>query len=168
MAKIVNVYREKQPAFKLVGKSYSNEDRDGMGGFSSKWGDWFTCGWFDLVEACGKAHSESGYVGAMRMNEGKFEYVIGVLMESVNAVPEGFSCIDIPESDYAVAWIKGKDDKELYSMHEQCMSAFAEKGYKVSENAWYIEEYTCPRFTCPDDNGEVVLDYAVTVKGDAE
>ena len=163
MAKIVKVYREKMPDAVLIGKVYHDEDRNAQQTFSSKWAEWFQKGWFDTLCALNSSLGED-YVGAMRMNGDVFEYWIGMIMKSGTKAPDGFEEIAVAGSDYAVAWIKGHDDGQLYSMHEDCMKAFADGDYKLAASPWYIERYNCPRFTQPDENGEVILDYMTSLK----
>lgn len=163
MPEIIRVYRESAPALTLVGKVYYASDRGENGTYSHCWEAFFANGWFDTLSDCGKPNAESGYVGAMRMNGKAFEYWIGIPMQSVSAVPEGFATVALPAGDYAVAWIKGQDDARLYAMHEACMRAFKQDGMQPAPDAWYIERYACPRFTQPDENGEVILDYMVSL-----
>lgn len=157
MAKIVKVYKEEMPELLLIGKCYHGSDRDEHGTFAQKWEEWFSNGWFDEP----KEPASDAYVGAMRMNEGVFEYWIGVMCKPSAAVPNGFCSVSLPKCSASVAYIKGKDDPELYSMHEECLKAFKNAGYDIPEDTWYIERYACPRFTEPDENGEVILDYIV-------
>lgn len=162
-AKIIKSYKEHIPAVTLIGKVYHVEDRDSSGSFGANWGQWFTHGWFDALKGCGKPYADD-YVGAMRMNkEGVFEYWIGILMASVERVPEGYVTEEIPAGEFAVAWIKGREDGGLYAMHEECMKTFKEQGWTIAKAPWYIEKYVCPRFTTPDEQGEVILDYAVSL-----
>ena len=162
MAKIINVLKEEMPALTLVCKVYHDNDRGGNGTFSAKWGEWFEKGYFDQIEKCGTPYDGS-YVGAMRMNGKEFEYCIGILMQGAYKLPDGFDGVEIAACSMGVVWVKGKDDATLYSMHEKSLEALAKNGMTPAENAWYIERYACPRFTAPDENGEVILDYMVTV-----
>ena len=36
-----------------------------------------------------------------------------------------------------------------------------EKGWKIAKNTWFFERYDSSRFTIPDENGEIILDYGV-------
>lgn len=163
MAKIIKVYQEAEPAGMLLGKLYHDGDRDEHGTFSKKWEEWCKAGWFEQL--CAHCHAgQSDYVGAMRMHADGFEYWIGVIAAPGTAVPDGFSGVALPASNAAVAWIKGTDGPALYAMHEACMRAFAENGWSPADDAWYIERYNCPRYTQPDENGEVILDYVVYTK----
>lgn len=161
MAKIVKVYQEHAPVRFLAGKCYHAGDRDAHGLFSARWEDWFQDNCPALLEAQIPAAKGCSLVGAMRMHEGVFEYWIGVLLDTAADVPAPFSGVAVAEGDYAVAWIQGRDDGALYGMHDACMQAFRERGWTPADGAWYIERYACPRFTSPDANGEVILDYLV-------
>lgn len=95
-----------------------------------------------------------------------FEYWIGMFFPVNTNVPEGFDYIDISESDIGVCWIKGKEDKGIYAMHGACISEFQENGMgnfrgDDKNRAYYFERYNCPRFTEPDENGDVILDYGI-------
>lgn len=156
MAVILKTFLEACPDVKLVGKRYTDADRDQYGSFGEKWGQWFQNGWFSVVENSGKAQDDS-YVGAMRITENGFEYWIGMLMTQA-AVPEGYASVDIPAGDLAVCYLYGREDTgELYGMHDACMAVWKEKGWKPS--SWFMERYNCPRFTTPDEKGNVILDY---------
>ena len=32
------------------------------------------------------------------------------------------------------------------------------------ENDWCFERYNCPRFTSPDNNGNIILDYGISIE----
>lgn len=168
-AEIIKVYKEHFPSLRFIGKCYTNADR--VGGFGHKWGEWFENGWFTILEQLGELKDiDNGYLGLMRSNssdaENTFEYWIGMFFQKGATVPEGFAYIDLEESDIAVCWIKGKEDEGLYNMHNDCISKFMENGmgnFKGDDNnrACFFERYNCPRFTEPDENGNVILDYGI-------
>ena len=164
MARIVELKQETIPAGTLVGKVYHAEDRDAHGSYGAKWGEWFAGGWFERLAELGRPTHGGDYLGAMRMKGDTFEYWIGMLLEPTAALPEGFSSVELPGGSYAVAWIQGPDGPELYGMHEECMRLAAERGWKPARDAWYVERYNCPRFTKPNEKGEVILDYLVTLE----
>lgn len=37
-------------------------------------------------------------------------------------------------------------------------------GLKRKEDDWCFERYNCPRFTMPDENGNVILDYGISIE----
>lgn len=156
MAVILKTFLEPCPSVKLVGKRYTNADRDQCGTFGEKWSQWFERGWFTQLESCGSG-PDGSYVGAMRIAEQGFEYWIGMLLTEAR-VPADFEAVDIPAGNMAVCYLYGQEDSgELYSMHDACMVAWREKGW--TPNGWFIERYNCPRFTTPDEKGNVILDY---------
>ncbi|NLK27212.1 MAG: GyrI-like domain-containing protein [Clostridiales bacterium] len=166
-AEIIKVYKEHLPSLRFIGKRYTNADR--VGGFGHKWGEWFEKGWFDQLEKIGECKEiENGYLGFMRCNssdfDNTFEYWIGMFFPVNTTVPEGFDFIDLQESNVAICWIKGKEDEGIYNMHDACISKLQENGmdnFRVDhENrTYFFERYNCPRFTTPDENGNVILDY---------
>lgn len=168
-AEIIKVYKEHLPSLRFIGKRYTNADR--IGGFGHKWGEWFGNGWFETLEKLGEVKEiENGYLGLMRCGgsdpENSFEYWIGMFLPVDTAVPEGFAFIDLKESDLAVCWIKGKEEEGIYAMHDACIAKFGENGMgnfkEDDENRiCFFERYNCPRFTTPDDNGDVILDYGI-------
>ena len=162
--KIVKVYRESIPGVKLIGKRYTDSDRDASGTFSLYWQQWFQQGWFDDLKQCAGVPDLSGdYIGAIRMTgaNGGFEYWIGALCAPGAEVPDGFEAETIAACDLGVCWLYG-DDKagELYSMEasDMAMAALKEQGWGFSEKGWFFERYNHPRFTVPDEAGNVILD----------
>lgn len=163
MAEIINVFKELMPDVKLIGKRYSNEDRDSFGSFSSKWGEWFQNGYFEKLKQCeGIEKISDDYVGAMRCVDGRFEYWIGIFMSPNDEAPEDFEAINIDSSQLGVCYVYGNENNgDIYGMevHNACMEKFKEQNWIVSENNWFVERYNCPRFTTPDEKGNVILDY---------
>lgn len=168
-SKIIEVYKEHLPSLRFIGKCYTTADR--IGGFGHKWGEWFENGWFSILEKKGELKDvENGYLGFMRCNgsdpENTFEYWIGMFFPVNTPVPEGFAYIDLAESDIAVCWIKGREDGGIYDMHHACISKFQENGFgnfKSDDNnrTYFFERYNCPRFTVPDETGNIILDYGI-------
>ncbi len=166
--KITNVYEEKLPALKLIGKKYNNNDRNEYGSFGHLWGKWFSKGYFDILATLPpiKENGDS-YLGAMRYSNGTLEYWIGIFTEVDSTIPEGFEYIDIDAMKYVTCYIYGNPDNgELYGMevHNQCLEKIKLNNFTIDENGWCIERYNCPRFTTPDDLGNVILDYMLAVK----
>ena len=91
-----------------------------------------------------------------------FEYWIGMLIAPQAEIPEGFEAVEIPAGELGVCYVYGKDETgELFGMdvHQACVRSWEEKGWKVSADGWYLERYNCPRYTTPDEKGNVILDY---------
>ena len=158
MPKIIKVQKKHMPSVRFIGKPYSHED--GINGYGHRWGEWFQHGWFDQLETLGKVEGiEDGYIGFIHCSN----YWIGMFVPLGTEVPDGFSHFDIPAGDVGVCWIHGNsDDGSIYNMHTQCRDALRENGMSnFKEDAAFFERYVCPRFTDPDENGDVILDYAV-------
>lgn len=164
MVEIIKVYREYFPTLRLIGKRYTDADRDSNGSFGSKWGEWFEKGCFKTLEELGcLSQSGDAYLGCMRCS-GEFEYWIGMFFPEQTPVPNGYMYVDIPSSEVGTCWIYGREDNgEIYGQepHEMCLSKIKEAGWKIAKDSWFIERYNCPRFTAPDENGKVILDYCI-------
>lgn len=169
MAQIIKTYTQKLPAVRFIGKCFGDGDRVN-GGFAKHWGDAFGGNWFGTIESAAGGTDEiaalfedaGAYIGLMRFCDGEpFQYWIGMFTPAGTPVPEGFNYVDFDESELGVAWLKGKEDNgELYGKEDECMQAMVKAGITFSEKKvwWFMERYQCPRFTTPDENGEVILD----------
>ena len=161
MAEIMKVFRETIPAMRFIGKKYDN---------FVFWEEWWENGWFDLLESNMDGTDKilsiwengAGYIGVERRAEGQpFEYYIGMLTPENTPVPEGFLSIDFANLDLGTCWIYGREDE----VHDTsaCAQKITEQGMKIwqDENGavWSFENCLCPRFTTPDENGNVILDY---------
>ncbi len=160
--KIVNVQCEKLPEMKLIGKCYRQSDADEFGSYSGKWDEWFQNNWFDALKGDGGIEKISDdFIGLMRTYEGQQEYWIGILMAPNDPVPAGYESLSLPAGDLGVCFVYGNEDSgELYSAQiwELCLQAYAEQGWSVKEGTVFMERYNCPRFTTPDEQGNVILD----------
>lgn len=163
MAEITKVYRQSMPKMKLVGRRYTDADRvDGF--FAAKWGEWMQNGLFAPLQmnAAGEKPFEEcdAPIGMSRVKEGEpFEYWIGVFMPLDASVPTGYESLIFDESDIAVCWVYGKEP-DVYTC---CgMDAMAQAGmtWKTDANGvrWCFERYAHPRYTTPDEKGNVTLD----------
>ena len=165
MAEVVKTYRQAVPAMRFIGKKYGEEDRVD-GGFGKQWGEWFSSGWFDPLQSRFRQKSvyedDDATIGLMRWKEGEpFEYWIGVFCPEETAVPEGYVYVDFPEAELGVAWVYGKEG-EVYGQEHKCAERCEKQGYKIIRDEigalWFFERYVCPRFTTPDEHGNIVLD----------
>ena len=167
MAEIIKTFKEEIPAMRFIGKKYPN--------FGPWWGEWFANGWFDLIEET-MGGSEAilkiwengaGYIGLERRCEGQpFEYHIGMLTPPGTPVPEGFEYIDFPAIGLGTCWIYGKEN-EVHDTRK-CRSMVTDLGLSIWKDSnggeWSFENCLCPRYTTPDDKGNVILDYCYFVK----
>ena len=157
--KITEIKKESCPAARFIGKRYS----DGSG-----WGEWWTNGWFGVLEAipCLPFNGDS-YIGAFRTVNGQPEYWVGMLFPEGTAVPEGFEHVDIAPLDYAVFYLYGSETSgELTSpeARNMCLAQLAARGLERREDDWCFERYNCPRYTEPDESGNVILDFGISIK----
>ncbi|MBP1756623.1 MAG: hypothetical protein H6Q59_3021 [Firmicutes bacterium] len=165
MPQIKNVYRESLPALRLIGKRYTDMDRGPLGGFGLKWDEWFQRGYHIPLFQLGPI-VESAFIGCMRHNEG-LEYWTGMFFPENTPVPENYQSIDIPMGDIGVCWLHGRAASgELYGehIHVLCVNKFMEAGWQIADNSWFFERYVNPRFSKPDEEGKVILDYCVYLK----
>lgn len=166
-AQIIKVYKEHLPSLRLIGKRYTDSDKVD-GGFGAKWGEWFANGWFGEIEKLAVL-PENGdtYLGVMRCVDNSLEYWIGMLFAAGTPAPDGYSFVDIAEGDIATCWVYGREDNgELYGLetHNACMNKIAGQGWLLQDNPWFFERYNCPRFTTPDEKGNVILDFCAYIK----
>lgn len=173
MYEIVKTYKQAIPAMRFIGIKYGNEDRVN-GSFAAKWGEWFETERFheldslvtaDLIHEYEDFHAQ---MGLMRWKEGEeFEYWIGRFLPEGTVVPEGYNSIDFSASYLGVCWLHGTQP-EIYGKEHECANKLAEEGYELvtdEEGAWwFFERYGCPRFTQPDQDGNVILDICHFVK----
>ncbi|MCL2697943.1 MAG: hypothetical protein FWE74_07665 [Oscillospiraceae bacterium] len=172
MAQIIKTYKETLPTLRLIGKRYSNADRDEHGGYGAKWGEWFENGWFDVLEALGAAeNTENGYLGFMRCNgTDDFEYWIGMFFAPGTDAPDGYEHLDLNGGEAGICWIKGNaDDGSIYGLHEKCVEELKKNNmgdfkYDGKNFLYHFERYNCPRFTQKDSDGNVILDYGIYLK----
>ncbi len=171
MAQIVKTYAQDVPAFRFIGRKYKDSDRVN-GSFGAKWSEWFKNGWFDQVEKMTDKKRDyedsDAYIGLMRCKENEeFEYWIGIFMPEGTKVSEDFSYIDFPKSKLGVCWVYGQE-KELYMHEEECAKELVNNGFEIIPDDkgayWFFERYGCPRFTTPDDKGNVILDICHYIK----
>lgn len=165
MVTILETRQETYPAVQLIGRRYTDADRDAFGSFGEKWQDWFRSGRFDALRQCGGIDQVSDdFIGAMRCTEAGFEYWIGVLMAPEDPVPPGFEAVPIPAGNLGVCFLYGRDgSSDLFGMdaHNACVAAWQSQGWTPAPDAWFLERYNCPRYTTPDEQGNVILDYCV-------
>jgi len=181
---IIKTYKERFPSLRLIGKRYTDDDRVD-GSFGAKWGEWHQKGWFgELESAANPAEGEYGYLGLMTFRtdhqelspeENGFIYWIGIFFPPETPVPNGFDYLDLPESDVGINWIYGNGENgEIYGAepHSAAYQKLCDNGWgELGQNAGgeklivFFENYTCPRFTTPDDQGNVILDYGFYLKG---
>jgi len=176
---IVNAVKEHFPALRFIGKRYTNADRDAGGGFGEKHHEWQQNACCAQLAPLGISTAvENGLLGLMTFRadhldhpgeENGFAYWIGCLFPPGTSVPDGFSSLDLPESDVGVAWIRGDDrNGEIFGNEPHTASYYAlrDKGWgNLNENAGggktlvFFERYNDRRFTTRDAQDKVIVDY---------
>lgn len=169
MNQVIKVYKQEVPAMKFVGKKYVGND------VYSHWGEWFANGWFDKIEeSMGGVDNildiwkdGGGYVGLEFRKEGELiEYWIGMFAPTDTDVPEGFEFVKFEEGNIGVCWNYGKEDEvhDVGNNWEYILKDGME--FKLDERGCVaqFENELCPRFTTPDEKGNVILDYCFYVQ----
>ncbi|MBQ8597055.1 MAG: hypothetical protein IJ409_04615 [Lachnospiraceae bacterium] len=159
--KILEVKKESCPAARLIGKKY-----DG----AVNWSEWWEQNLFEKLEAmeCLTFNGDA-YLGGVHIADGMPERWIGMLFPAGTEVPEGYEFVDIEPLDYAVCYLYAKEgSNDFFTMdtHNMCLEALKANGFKRKEDDWCFERCNCPRYTTPDENGNVILDYAIAVCGE--
>ena len=169
-ARIAKVEKITVPALRLIGRRYTEADRKD-GSFSHKWGDWFAGNLFTPLERLpipeGDVFFDRSFIGAMRMLDGSFEYWIGMFFPGDTPVPEGYESAEVPEGSCALFWICGNEASgEIYGMSAErlCQAELDRRGWMRRDEGWHFERYNCPRFTTPDGDGNVILDYGIPLE----
>ena len=161
---IVNIERESSPAVRFIGRKYPVGTN-----YGAMWGQWFGTGLFEPLEALGNLApiGQDSYCGAMHIVNGELEYWIGLFFEPGVEAPEGYESVDLPALDFAVCYIKDKPESpDLFGLasHNRCLEAMTAQGFTRKEDDWCFERYQCPRYTTPDAEGNVILDYAIAIE----
>jgi len=156
--KILEIKKESCPATRLIGKKYEGR---------ANWGEWWANNWFETLESheCIPFNGDA-YIGAVHIVNGMPERWIGMFFPVDTEVPEGFEFIDIEPLDYAVCYLYDKENSaDFFTMdtHNMCLEKLKSQGFKRKEDDWCFERYNCPRFTTPDENGNVILDYGISI-----
>ncbi|MDE6921267.1 MAG: hypothetical protein K2P89_15410, partial [Lachnospiraceae bacterium] len=79
----------------------------------------------------------------------------------------GFEHIDIPKSSLGTCWVYGKEE-EVHAAVGNCWESIRNAGMEIASDdngvEMSFENCLCPRFTTPDEKGNVILDYCYFVK----
>ena len=156
---ILKIERESCPVARFIGKKYAD---------GPNWGEWWQNGWFDQLETAPRlSFNGDACLGGVHIVDGRPERWIGLLFPADTAVPDGFDYVDLKPLDFTVCYLYGKEgSSQFYTMetHNMCLEALAAKGLKRKEDNWCFERYACPGFTAPDEKGNVILDYAISIE----
>ncbi len=130
------------------------------------WEACFADGTFSTLESQKSWVLCPDYVGFMTDWQGgdnTFLYICGMMMKPGFIAPEGgFVSRPVEASSAAVGWIRGESTPDVcMPAHEFTSKVMEEKGYTSEGFAWSMELYNCPRFTTPDEQGRITLDYYI-------
>jgi hypothetical protein len=163
MREFIKIYEQNVPALRFIGIKYG----DSADGFGAMWREWFESGRFAEIErriggnardTCEDGDAYIGLIGGSGTEDSPLEYWIGLFTPENTAVPEGFGCVDFPKGKFGICWLYGKDN-ELYGNYGQCVEKMIDGGFAFNKDLpWCFERYASPRFTTPDEKGNVILD----------
>lgn len=170
MGKLIDFKVAEIPEVLLIGKEirYSIEEQmKGNNPLPAFWGRCFADDTFPALESQSDLIYDDSYVGVMLdwdKGDGEFTYIVGMLMKNGSDVPEGFVSRKIDTTRVAIGWIQGGDTQDVCSnAHELTEQALKAEGYSNNGMKWFMELYNCPRFTTPDENGQIILDYYIPI-----
>lgn len=161
-AHIVKAERVSHPPLRFIGKRY-NDYPD--------WGDWWANNWFGVIEQIGPRAeiNDSSYCVLVGETEAGLEFYLGEFFPEGTPVPEGFDYADLPEMTAGLIYVHGKVDEIYNFVVSENFPTF--KPYfdrlgldmpKPKTRRWLsFERDNCPRFTDEDEDGCVILDYAL-------
>ncbi len=156
---ILEIKKESCPATRFIGKRYTDVP---------DWGEWRNNNWFAILEENQSIpFNGDAYIGGVHIVNGIPERWIGMFFPIDTKVPKGFQYVDIEPMDYAVCYLYDKEGSgKFFTMdtHNMCLGELKAHNLKRKKDDWCFERYNCPRFTTPDGNGNVILDYALSIE----
>ena len=171
--RILKCYRETIPDCCFAGRLYTSADflEDTING---KWRQWLESGRFQLLtelqtpEFQAAYPEASAYVGLIRGGGGnRLLYGIGMFLPAESPIPQGFDYVYLPHTEICVAWVQGKRE-DIYHGESAACDCLVEAGclprQESDGSALFFERHARPRFTSPDENGEVILDVGFFTK----
>lgn len=171
MSEIIKLYRQSLPAMKFVGRCYGESDKEN-GTFGNIWDEWFRNGLFEPLKLKDNIEEPfedcDAYIGLCRCKDDEpFQYWIGVFMPPDTTVPDGYDSLEFDACDIAVCWVYGKEPDIYFHC---CLDRMKEEGFEWAADKrgvkWCFERYDCPRYTEPDNEGNVILDLCYYIKSD--
>lgn len=90
----------------------------------------------------------------------EYRLLHGICMQA--EADTGLGCIDFPPQDIGVCRIYGKEN-EVHGLIPKCAEKLTAAGMIIKSDKYgyigHFERDQCPRFTTPDEKGNVILDY---------
>ena len=166
MAEIIKAFKEYIPNMRFIGKKY---------GEFGHWDEFWANDWFGLLEKTMGGtdvilniwENGGGYVGLEHWTpNAPFEYWLGMFTPIDTPVPEGFEYVDFSGLSLGTCWIHGLE-AEVHNT-SACQPTLIKIGMTIWKDAnggtWSFENCLCPRYTAPDENGKIILDYCYFVE----
>lgn len=168
MAKLIRLEPVELPGLLAVGRVLRAPMEALMAGenpIPAFWEQCFGDGTFTALEASADGLWDPSYIGLMadfRGKEGMFSYLCGMLFREGADLPEGFEALPIPAGRATLGWVRGQDAGDVCgAAHALTVQGLQAAGQSCERMAWTMELYNCPRFTTPDEEGRVTLDYYI-------
>ena len=81
-------------------------------------------------------------------------------------IPDGFVSIDFKDLSLGTCWIYGKES-EIHDTRN-CRQKLTDSGMTIWQDkdgaVWSFENCLCPRYTTPDEKGNIILDYCYFIE----
>jgi len=168
MGTLIRFETSEMPAVRVIGKQirYSMDAlMNGDNRLPALWDQCFADGIFEPLEAAAEHVHDPSYVGVMLdwdKGDGDFTYVCGMLMKPEAETPDGYVSYPIDATSVAIGYIQGGGVQDVCgTAHADTEKALRENGHTNANMRWCMELYNCPRFTTPDENGQIILDYYI-------
>lgn len=172
MVDLLQVYRQTFAPACFVGKKYGENDRKN-GTFAHLWQGFFARGEEKpLLEIASNRKSatpeDNALIGLLRCEDGEeTQYLIGMFLPADTVTPAGYMAIPFSAANIATCWLCGPPE-EVFKQEMVCHQKLLDEGYRFAKDEagamWFYERYVHPRFTEPDDEGNVVLDMCFFIK----
>ena len=167
-AKLLKTYKAELTDCRFIGRSYGEESKknDTFGWLRN---EWFANDLFAPIEKAALSAVRNGgtliedgdaYCGmCVIAADGTFQYWIEMIVPKEAEVPEGYGSFSLPACNAVVNWVYGKEPDVYF---HSCIENMEAHGYhwdfSPSGERLMTERYVCPRFTEPDENGNLILD----------
>lgn len=165
MAELLQCIITKMPKVMVVGKELIPDMtrlNKGENPIPEFWNQCFKDNIFANLEAQDSALLNSDYVGVMYTDKATgqaFRYLVGMLMSEDAVIPEGYQTFLIDACEVGIGYIRGEEGDVLMNAHRLTSEAIQRLNRSATQLPWIMELYNCPRWTNPDENGKVILDY---------
>lgn len=160
-AEIIKCDRISHPPLRFIGKRFTTYP---------DWNIFWENNWFEVIENLGERAelNDDSYCVLTGFTPEGNEFYLGEFFPANTPVPEIFDYADLPAMDAGLFYIKGSVD-DCYGLimqkRDEMLAALAKNGMAIKQDAaprWAsFERDNCPRFTTPDENGKIILDYAI-------